>query len=84
MYIHMMVIHIIIQIIISLFVIFIIHSFYNYLKDTYSSKKTKDLVTFQVQKYQEIIQEMQNNQFNRDSMKNELTELVRTQEVQLL
>ena len=84
MYIHMTVIHIIIQIIISLFVIFIIHSFYNYLKDTYSSKKTKDLVTFQVQKYQEIIQEMQNNQFNQDSMKNELTELVRTQEVQLL
>jgi hypothetical protein len=85
MYIHMMVIHIIIQIIISLFVIFIIHSFYNYLKDTYSSKKTKDLVTFQVQKYQEIIQEMQNNQFNNnDVMKNELTELVRTQEVQLL
>ena len=83
MYIHM-IIYIIIQIIISLFVIFIIHFFYNHLKETYSSKKTKDLVTFQVQKYQEIIQEMQHNQFSRDTMKNELTELVRTQEVQLL
>ena len=52
---------IIIQIIFSLFLIFIIHYFYNYLKITYSTKKTKDLVGFQVQKYQEIIQELQNN-----------------------
>ena len=55
---------IIIQIIFSLFLIFIIHYFYNYLKNTYSTKKTKDLVGFQVQKYQEIIQELQNNNNN--------------------
>jgi len=71
---------ILIQIFISLFIIFIIHTFYNYLKDTYSNKKTKDLVGFQVQKYQEIIQEMQNNQFShaqsKEIMKNELSELV--------
>ena len=68
---------ILIQIFISLFIIFIIHTFYNYLKDTYSCKKTKDLVGFQVQKYQEIIQEMQNNQEqSKENMKNELSELV--------
>ena len=48
-----------IQILASLFIIFILHYLYNYIKDTYSIKKTKDLVGFQVQKYQEIIQEMQ-------------------------
>lgn len=78
----MLVTTILLQIFCSLFVIFILHSFYNYLKENYSSKKTKDLVSFQVQKYQEIIQEMQNNQTqylsdqNKEIMKNELNELV--------
>ena len=71
---------ILMQIFISLFVIFIIHTFYNYIKDTYSIKRTKDVVGFQVQKYQEIIQEMQNNQFipnqSKVIMQNELTEMV--------
>lgn len=71
---------ILIQIIISLSIIFIIHTFYNYIKDTYSIKRTKDVVGFQVQKYQEIIQEMQNNQFipnqSKVIMQNELTEMV--------
>ena len=48
----MLVTTILLQIFCSLFVIFILHSFYNYLKENYSSKKTKDLVSFQVQKYQ--------------------------------
>lgn len=68
---------ILIQIFISLFIILIVHTFYNYLKDTYSSKKTKDLFGFQVQKYQEIIQEMQTNQEqSNEIMKNELSKLV--------
>ena len=76
---------IIIQIIFSLFLIFIIHYFYNYLKNTYSTKKTKDLVGFQVQKYQEIIQELQNNNNgfistdDQDQMQKELLELVNPQ-----
>jgi hypothetical protein len=74
--------NILLQIFFSLFIIFIIHYTYNYLKDTYSCKKTKDLVGFQVQKYQDIIQEMQNNQSSfiseqsKELMKNELAELV--------
>jgi hypothetical protein len=73
---------IIIQIIFSLFIIFIIHYFYNYIKDTYSTKKTKDIVGFQVQKYQEIIQEMQRSKFipteDQERMKSELLELVQS------
>jgi hypothetical protein len=51
------------------------------LKETYSTKKTKDLVSFQVQKYQEIIQEMQQSTLfipdqTKEIMKNELSDLV--------
>lgn len=72
-----------IQIFFSLFVIFVLHYFYNFLKETFSTKKTNDLVGFQVQKYQEIIQEMQNQNIvnfipnqTKEIMKNELSELV--------
>ena len=78
---------IIIQIIFSIFVIFAIHYLYNFIKDTYSTKKTKDLVGFQVQKYQEIIQELQNSQttngfipkIDQDLMNSELLELVKSE-----
>ena len=72
-----------IQILVSLFIIFMLHYLYNYIKDTYSIKKTKDLVGFQVQKYQEIIQEMQQSNQNylsnqeKASMESELASLVR-------
>ena len=76
---------IIIQILFSLFIIFAIHYFYNFIKDTYSTKKTKDVVGFQVQKYQEIIQELQNNQnssfiphVDQELMQSELLELVQS------
>ena len=77
---------IIIQIFCSIFVILTIHYFYNFIKDTYSTKKTKDVVGFQVQKYQEIIQELQNNQttngfipqVDQELMNSELLELVKS------
>jgi len=80
----MLVKSIIIQILFSLFIIFAIHYFYNFIKNTYSIKKTKDLFGFQVQKYQEIIQELQNTQISnefiphieQELMKSELLELV--------
>ncbi len=53
---------IILNIIVSFIIILIIHHLYNYIKNTYTTKKTKDLVSFQVQKYKEILQEMQANQ----------------------
>ena len=53
--------HIIINIIISIFIIYIIHSTWEYLKDTYTNKKTKDLVNTQITKYQQMMEEMQQN-----------------------
>ena len=54
-----------------------------YIKNTYTTKKTKDLVSFQVQKYKEILQEMQANQnmhapnadFVSDQEKNQMNEM---------
>lgn len=53
--------HITINIIISIFIIYIIHSTWEYFKDTYTNKKTKDLVNTQITKYQQMMEEMQQN-----------------------
>ena len=50
---------ILVNIIISIFAIYIIHSLWNYLKDTYTTKKTKDLVNSQIQKYKNMMEEIQ-------------------------
>jgi hypothetical protein len=42
----------------SLFLIFGFHYLWNYLKDTYTTKKTKDLVGFQTEKYKQIVNEL--------------------------
>ena len=77
---------IIIQIFFSIFIIFIIHYFYNYIKNIYTTNKTKDIIGFQVQKYQEIIQEIQNSKQpifipseDQERMKSELLELVQSE-----
>jgi len=53
---------IVFNIIVSIILIFIFHSLWNYLKNTYSTKKTKNIVESQVQKYKSIIEEMQQNE----------------------
>ena len=50
-----------IKIFVFLFIIYVCHSSWIYLKDTYSTKKTKDLVNTQVYKYKQIINELQEN-----------------------
>lgn len=47
--------------IISLLIIALLHYFWNYLKDTYTTKKTKDLVKTQTEKYKAILDEMLEN-----------------------
>tara|TARA_B110000967_G_scaffold184583_1_gene204145 strand:+ start:6071 stop:6346 length:276 start_codon:yes stop_codon:yes gene_type:complete len=49
-------------IIFSIFIIYGIHEFWLFLVDTYSTKKTKDLVNIQTNKYVQIIDDLQNNQ----------------------
>jgi hypothetical protein len=57
--------------IISVFIIFIIHSLWNYIKDTYSTKKTKDLVGYQTQKYKSILEEViQNKKIDSENISN--------------
>ena len=52
---------ILINVILSILVIYSGHYFWKYIKDKYSTKKTKDLVNVQIQKYKKIMTEMQNN-----------------------
>ena len=49
----------IINIVVSILIIYFIHSGWIYIKDKYSTKKTKDLVNIQVNKYKQIINELQ-------------------------
>ena len=69
------------NIIISIIIIVLIHYLFNYLKDTYTTKKTKDLVKIQTEKYKTILDEMMNKKndvdenmfiFNSENMQNEL------------
>jgi hypothetical protein len=55
-----------INIIISTIIIFIIHSVWIYIKNTYSTKKTKDLVGSQIKTYKNIIEQLQTTQMNRE------------------
>ena len=78
-----MLFELIIQIVISIIIIIILHYFYNYLKNTYSTKKTKDLVGFHIQKYQEILNEIQQqppiefiSEHDKEIINNELLDLV--------
>jgi hypothetical protein len=52
---------ILITITISLLIIISVHYLWNYIKDTYSERKTKDLVGFQTQKYKSILSELIEN-----------------------
>jgi uncharacterized membrane protein len=69
------------NIIISIIIIILIHYLFNYLKDTYTTKKTKDLVKTQTDKYKTILDEMINKKndidenmfiFNSENMQNDL------------
>lgn len=54
--------YIVINIIFSIILITLFHYLWNYFKDNYSTKKTKNIVDYQTQKYKEIINNIQNNQ----------------------
>jgi len=49
---------------ISVILIFLLHQLWNFIKNTYSTKKTKDIVSFQTQKYKSILQEILSNTNN--------------------
>jgi predicted PurR-regulated permease PerM len=53
------------NIIISIIIIVGVHYFWNYLKETYTTKKTRDLVNIQIDKYKKILNDIQNNENNK-------------------
>ena len=59
----------------SFLIIFIIDNLLRYLKNTFTTKKTKDVVNFHIQKYQTIMGEIQeNNQKEKEEMMHKLSE----------
>jgi hypothetical protein len=46
------------NIIVSIVIIFLVHNLVSFLQDSYTTKKTKDVVGFHVQKYKTIMDEM--------------------------
>jgi len=73
----------IITILISIGIIMSIHSLWNYLKDTYTTKKTKDLVNSQIEKYKKMLEiQKQQTEFiteqEQETMKNDLLQYVET------
>ena len=55
-----MVWYFIIRVIISIGILFILHNLYDYCKQNFTTKKTKDLVSLHKEKYQEILNELHN------------------------
>ena len=68
-------ISILLKIIVSFIIILLGHRIWIYLKDTYSVKKTKDLVGSQIQKYKMILNDIQEAEKEREkSRENQITE----------
>ena len=58
------IINLCITIIISIIIISLLHYFWEYLKDTYSTKKVKDLVNTQIEKYKLLVNSNKGSQTN--------------------
>jgi hypothetical protein len=54
--------NIFLNIFISILIIYTFHQLWDYLKNTFSTKITKDLANLQTQKYKQIIEEIQETQ----------------------
>jgi len=72
----------IVTIIISLGIIFSIHYLWNYIKDNFSTKRTKDLVNSQIEKYKKLLEKQGSQQVEfiseeeQENMKNSLTQFI--------
>ena len=79
------IINFIITIIISLVIIFSVQYLWNYLKDNYSTRRTKDLVNSQIEKYKKLLENQgsQQSEFiseqEQETMKNSLTQFINSQ-----
>ena len=83
-----MVLDFIVYILSSLLIIYSIHSLYNYLKKKYTTKKTKDLVIFHLDKYQDILETVNKKKNELDDLQKKTidieTEFISTHEKDIL
>ena len=76
---------IIINICFSVIIIYGCHCSWNILKDSYSKKKTKDLVNTQIKKYQKMMDEIQcsqNTNTNINTLKKSIPDQIPKQEIE--
>jgi len=71
-------ISIFLNITISLIIIYLCHQLWKYLKNTFSTKITKDLASSQIQKYKQMIEEIQNGELRESEMEKELESFIET------
>lgn len=80
------IINLIITILISFGIILSIHYLWNYIKDNYSTKRTKDLVNSQIEKYKKLLEKQGSQQVEfiseeeQENMKEKLTQFINSQE----
>lgn len=80
------ILNLIITIIISLSIILSIQYLWNYIKDNYSTKRTKDLVNSQIEKYKKLLEQQSSQQIEfiseeeQENMKEKLTKFINSQE----
>jgi type III secretory pathway component EscR len=80
------ILNLIITIIISLGIILTIQYGWNYIKDNYSTKRTKDLVNSQIEKYKKLLEKQSSQQAEfiseeeQENMKDKLTKFIHSQE----
>ena len=65
------------NIIISLIIIYLCHQLWEYLKNTFSTKITKDLATSQIQKYKQMMEELRESETS-TNMEKELESFMET------
>ena len=69
-------VNIIFQFFLCIFVIVVGHYLYNSIKSNYSKKVIKDVYHTQVEKYKDLIEEIQNNEQSQETMEDELTKFL--------
>lgn len=69
-------VNIIFQFFLCIFVIVAGHYLYNSIKSNYSKKVIKDVYHTQVEKYKDLINEIQNNEQSQETMEDELTKFL--------
>jgi len=70
---------------VSILVVYSGHCLWNYIKDTYSTKKTKNIVNTQIEKYKKMMKELQdlqeNNKISKEEFLNEKEKITMDKEL---